>query len=86
MNEEALKQIKEKVAKTGETMLVSVEDQSTETVLNAVIHILSFLICSVTKDMKARSAFIDAIAMQLKETAKVDDFLFGEKNQNEKAH
>ncbi len=86
MNDEMMKEINKKTIAIGQTMMQAVDNEDTEMVLVATVTILSFLICSVTKDMKRRIGLIDVLTEQMKEAARLDDFVFGDKNKNEKAH
>jgi len=86
MNDEMMKEINKKTIAIGQTMMQAVDNEDTEMVLVATVTILSFLICSVTKDMKKRINLIDVLTEQMKEAARLDDFVFGDNNKNEKAH
>ena len=84
--DEAVKALAEKSRVIGQKMLQAVESEDDGVVLFSTITVLSFLVCMGSKDMNKRNELIDAITMQLKEMARLDDMIFGDDGAKGKGH
>lgn len=84
--DEAVKALGAKSSDVGQRMLEAVSNEDNGVVLFSTISVLSFLICMGSKDMNKRNELIDAITIQLKEMAKLDNWIFGDNGSAEKGH